>query len=357
MQKHFLFLLIGCISLMSLPTTAQEAQSILVHPLKNDAGLGDAEITVLNRTIFAALSKITSEKIHLNRATDAENEHVNPTAEATWIVTGEITPFGNGYVTSLHLTAASSFTENTTVCSSLEILLSKTKKLALQIADRIQPGVIPAAVAPIPLQPSPTKTNSPTTSSAAPPHSIVPLLKVEAIPADANIFLSEYPNKQGDLIGQGTVQKQLAPGTYYITCTKNQYESKRKTVRLDIGETKSLKIGLPFIIPASPYKTWGHISFWTGVAMLPVGILGMIFAKDTADYYAANGRTSDKTRTRKLTGMMWVGYGGSLALMGTGILLWLLNPGDRAYYEQKNGPIAALSSDGSGISFSYKGSF
>ncbi len=81
--------------------------------------------------------------------------------------------------------------------------------------------------------------------------------------------------------------------------------------------------------PSDPYKTWGHVTFWSGAGLLTLGVICAFPAKGAADDYYNESKSLDERvagldNSRLWTGAMWAGLGTGLALMTTGVVLWLL---------------------------------
>jgi len=76
---------------------------------------------------------------------------------------------------------------------------------------------------------------------------------------------------------------------------------------------------------ASPRRTWGHVSFWSGVGLLVLGGVATWQAADAADAYNQS-YGDDKAaadRSRTWAGVMYTGYFAGAALVTTGVVLWL----------------------------------
>jgi hypothetical protein len=100
-----------------------------------------------------------------------------------------------------------------------------------------------------------------------------------------------------------------------------------------------------------PYTTWGHVSFWSGVGFTAFGGLSMALSMMAADEYEPGDRDA-RDRSRFWAGMMYAGFGTGLALMATGVALWLQDP---PAYDRSGGNMANLAPtpDGLGVIFSF----
>lgn len=104
-------------------------------------------------------------------------------------------------------------------------------------------------------------------------------------------------------------------------------------------------------VTVDPYTTWGHVSFWSGVGFTAFGGLSMALSIMAADEYEPGDRDAED-RSRFWAGMMYAGFGTGLALMATGVVLWLQDP---STYDQSGGNVAnvAPTHDGLGVIFSF----
>jgi hypothetical protein len=89
--------------------------------------------------------------------------------------------------------------------------------------------------------------------------------------------------------------------------------------------------------PMNPYKRWGHISFWTGVGTLAMGGAMTAMAADAKSDARSAGTPAKMAEaeslmdTRNALAVTWYSLGSALAV--TGVVLWLLSPGDRRWAE------------------------
>jgi hypothetical protein len=103
--------------------------------------------------------------------------------------------------------------------------------------------------------------------------------------------------------------------------------------------------------PINPYKLWGHITFWSGLGIAAVGGVLMAVAIDgygndcMADsYYDALDRDVK---------MSISGYAIGGALMTTGVVLWILSPGDEAWAKEHAVAVRpVVGAEGTGLVFS-----
>jgi len=103
-------------------------------------------------------------------------------------------------------------------------------------------------------------------------------------------------------------------------------------------------------------NTWAHVTFWSGLGLAVLGGVCMGMAINSADDYYKEGlnvddRLSAAEDARSWTGAMWLGLGSGVALMTTGLLMWLLED------DSGTSAAAAPTLDGQGVVFSIGGSF
>jgi TolB-like protein len=82
--------------------------------------------------------------------------------------------------------------------------------------------------------------------------------------------------------------------------------------------------------PASAFNTWGHVAFWSGVGLAAVGGVFIWQAEVAAEDWTYSGAASDADRHRTFNGLAYAGFGLGGALLVTGAVLWLLDPGPPA---------------------------
>jgi hypothetical protein len=108
--------------------------------------------------------------------------------------------------------------------------------------------------------------------------------------------------------------------------------------------------------PSDPLNTWGHVAFWSGLGVTVLGgglfmLLGMDEASDyDKDHLTAKERLDAAKKSRTFAGAMYVSAGLGVAMLTTGVVLWLLEGGD-AGVDATAGPTP----DGQGIGFAVGG--
>ncbi len=155
-------------------------------------------------------------------------------------------------------------------------------------------------------------------------------LSVKSKPKGANVLVDE------EFIGLTPLEKSLSPGKYVIRIKIENHEPKEKEVYIGLNKTTRLSLILQEDYPMNPYKKWGYVSFFSGVGLAAFGGVSTILAKSAADDAQNNGNWSGEDTSRAWEIGMGVGYGLGGAAMLTGIILWSVSPGDKAWWEENN---------------------
>jgi TolB-like protein len=93
----------------------------------------------------------------------------------------------------------------------------------------------------------------------------------------------------------------------------------------DGGDEAAGTVGGAAPAPASAMRTWGHVTFWSGLGLAALGGVGAGMASEAAgDYESGDLDGWDQSRT--WSGVMWAGFGAGAALLITGAVLWALAP-------------------------------
>ena len=76
----------------------------------------------------------------------------------------------------------------------------------------------------------------------------------------------------------------------------------------------------------SRYKLWGHVSFWSGLALAGFGGVSTLMAKQAADVYHSSPNNTDAYSLNGVwSGMSLTGFIVGGVLMATGGTLWYLD--------------------------------
>lgn len=149
-------------------------------------------------------------------------------------------------------------------------------------------------------------------------------LVVKTRPDDAEVFLD------GVARGASPLDTLVAPGHFNLLIRRGGYIDIETTIQiLPHGERWVSAVLRP--LPTNPYKLWGHVAFWSGLVVAGLGGTATWQAYDSGQDYAAGNRDAWSTN-QMWSSLSWTGYGLGGALMATGIVLWLLSPGDREWY-------------------------
>lgn len=197
-------------------------------------------------------------------------------------------------------------------------------------------------------------------------------LLIKTQPDHAEVFLGR------EAIGRSPLTQELRPGRYEIAARLPGHREARVTVNLEPEKSGEIILTLeplpaPPPAPVAPVATvppaeganvraalperpmpaltlWGHVGVWSGVGCLALGAAGLgMGLKYASDFDGGDLSAEDKART--WTGVMWAGFGLGAALVATGVVLWLLAPGEAPGSGAGVGP----TSDGRGLALSFGG--
>lgn len=170
-------------------------------------------------------------------------------------------------------------------------------------------------------------------------------LKVETHPPGSRVFI------EGKEVGTAPLENELKPGQYFVAVTADDHVPKGGRVEVSSGKATEIKITLE---AAPPYSRWGHITFWSGLGAAAFGAISGILASSAGDDYKAGDRGA-RDRSVALAGCMYTGLAAGGALIITGVILWVLAPGE----DVPSGVTSflALPSPEGGLVFSLSGRF
>ncbi|MBN2343022.1 MAG: PEGA domain-containing protein [Deltaproteobacteria bacterium] len=311
----------------------------------NNGDLSPSEVAVINDSITGNFFSVLGDDyaIHNNEAhSECDSACLSEQHPEAWIIQTDISRFGSGFVLKLEAYQKQriQFTLTSDLCESLEALLAASKTIGLALAKEVKKSTdkntsLPPAV--------PTRTVNRGSSS----------IKVTTTPSDATVYISRYRRHNGEETGISPVEKELVPGRYFITAQKERFLPTKAEVRLDPNETENVHINLKGDYPKNPYDSFGHLFFWSGVAGGAFAIISGFSADFQAGKYNSTGDSISRERSDRWAAAMWISAITGAAFITTGIILWRLSPGDKAYYEKKHGPLACPTVDGHGVSLGY----
>jgi len=106
--------------------------------------------------------------------------------------------------------------------------------------------------------------------------------------------------------------------------------------------------------PGLSRSTWGHVAFWTGLGAGVFGAVAAGLAAKAGDDYHAGNLDAYSTSTT-WAGCMYAGLAVGATLMTTGVLLWLLAPGEDG--SAADAAVSAVPVPEGGVVFSLGGRF
>jgi hypothetical protein len=185
--------------------------------------------------------------------------------------------------------------------------------------------------------------------------SISGVLHVESIPTRADVYVSVIREERGEYIGKTPVEKWLLPRAFWVTVEYPGRVPVHRKLIIRSQDINRLVVQLDYEM--NPYKRYGHLAFWPGAAFTLLGVAAVTPMVVTTSRYDSDGQERDRTTGRIWTGVMGAAFGAGAVLMTTGVVLWILSPGDKAYFDEKYGVPGLSALDRSGVLFSYSRTF
>jgi len=172
-------------------------------------------------------------------------------------------------------------------------------------------------------------------------------VQIKTAPQGAAVTIDGKP------AGSAPLTLELPPGKHLVAASARDHRPREMETLIESGKSGELVIELERIYPMNPYKKWGHVTFWSGLGLAAVGAVTYIKAVDYADQNVnGNPAAADDARLfRDISFGLWAGGG---ALLAAGAVLWLLSPGDRAWFEKHQVSLIPLKS---GFAFCASGSW
>jgi hypothetical protein len=143
----------------------------------------------------------------------------------------------------------------------------------------------------------------------------------------------------GKDIGKAPLAHDLPPGEHAVELRRKGFVVARKDVEVAPKERTKIDLRLE-PIPARSRMVWGHVSFWSGVALLGLGGVSTWRSLDLEDEYnAGNPELADDIDTWNAVSI--AGYAAGGALVVTGAILWILAPDVQSWAERHDGYLGA----------------
>ena len=177
-------------------------------------------------------------------------------------------------------------------------------------------------------------------------------LTVESDPSGAAVLLD------GAAMGATPCTSAVPAGKHRVEVHLKGYEREKQFVTVQPEKNARLSLKLKREYPMNPYKKWGHISFWSGVGVTAlVGGIGFgLGAKYADDYQSRTSGSINSLRdtSEAMTGLGYAGVALGGAMMITGVVLWVLSPGDESWWREHQ-PGVGVSGDGEAAVLSFSG--
>ncbi len=177
-------------------------------------------------------------------------------------------------------------------------------------------------------------------------------LYVKSEPSGASLFLD------GEKKGATPFKQKAEVGEYKLELKLKGYKTAKESVSVKSKETTRLNLPLERDYPINPYKKYGYMTFFTGVGLVAFGGLATGMSSMKANDYKGAGSPGEMKDAQN-TSESWMG--GAIAgytiggvLIVTGIVLWVLSPGDQAWWKEHQ-VSAGPTGDGSGGILSVSG--
>lgn len=172
----------------------------------------------------------------------------------------------------------------------------------------------------------------------SPPVAAVPEEAPEKPPMPGRLSLVSEPSGaelriDGEEKGATPYKRELAPGEYGLELRLDGYKTAQRSVEVKPNKTTRLDLTLERDYPMNPYRKWGYVSFFTGLGLAAFGGIATWRAKEAANDVKASGDWGAEDRNRAWSGLAVSGYTLGGAAMISGIALWALSPGDKAWWE------------------------
>jgi len=160
------------------------------------------------------------------------------------------------------------------------------------------------------------------------------ILHITTVPKGASVLLD------GNMRGQTPFNESVSAGTYKLVLKLDEHKPLSKPVTVTSEETSRLSLELKRDYPMNPYKKWGYVSFFTGLGIAAFGGISTWQASSSANAVKADGNWDAEDQNSLWSGLAITGYTLGGAAIITGIVLWVLSPGDREWWEQHHAGIA-----------------
>ena len=173
-------------------------------------------------------------------------------------------------------------------------------------------------------------------------------LMINSMPQGASVFLDN------EAIGVTPMKHRTLAGYHTITLSSDGYFKEKRRVELNSHERLEVMATMRKI-PPNPYQIAGHATFWSGAGLIVTGGILNWQAGEKQKSWEDTGNSSDKSANHALMGSAIAGYALGGALMVTGVVLWILDPGDETLDKRKDISVEAGPDGRGGVSLLVRG--
>ena len=173
-------------------------------------------------------------------------------------------------------------------------------------------------------------------------------LILHSLPSGARVSLDN------EEIGVTPLKHRTLSGSHTVVFSSAGYFDEKRVIELNPHERLEVMATLRKI-PPNPYPIAGHATFWSGAGLIVTGGILNWQAGEKQKSWEDTGNSSDKSANHALMGSAIAGYALGGALMITGAVLWILDPGDEALDDRKDVSVEAGPDGRGGVSLLVRG--
>ncbi len=143
---------------------------------------------------------------------------------------------------------------------------------------------------------------------------------------------------QEESVGRTPLRIERPQGKYQLEFILEEFLPTQREVALYPGKETAISVKLNRDYPMNPYKKGGYATFFIGLGLSAVGAVATWQAWDKSRYAESTSNAADVRASRQASQDWMKGayasYSTGGALMITGLILWVLSPGDEHWWEE-----------------------